>query len=138
MSQGHDRFLRHATPLSRKAALGRIFNVTRESWRLTDDPRIVRPKTLTCLVGQTAADAADGARALAEVFPRYGFHKPSASWWGADASHFHRFIVHVGRLKRPGTAVLVISSLTGLVALRFARRSGRGGASSRPRSHRQS
>jgi hypothetical protein len=121
MPNSHDRFLRHRTPISRSSSLGRVFNVTRETWELTADPRLVRPQTQLVVSGRTASDAADIAREAAEAFARHGFHKPSGSWWGASESAFHRFVVHAGR--RGSTAALVlISGVAGLAAVVFTRR----------------
>jgi hypothetical protein len=112
-----DRFLRRRTGISRKgAALGRVFNVTRETWSLTDDPRATPPATELLVGRRTASDAADLARAAAKAFPRNGFHKPSGAWWGTDEALFHRFVVHSGRRKAAG-AVLLWSGLAGLLAL---------------------
>jgi hypothetical protein len=111
-----ERFLRTRTGLSRKAALGRVFNVTRESWRLTDDPSLVVPEAEQMASRRTASDAADLARQAAVAFARHGFHKPSASWWGADEVRFHRFVVHAGRRPRRGH-VAVASALFGLAAV---------------------
>jgi hypothetical protein len=128
MSKSVDRFLRRRTGLSKKAAaLGRVFDVTRETWSLTDDPRVVAPTTDLLVTRRTASDAADLARAAAEAFPRHGFHKPSGAWWGADEARFHRFVVHAGRRKSAG-ALLVLSSLAGLVALGLLRERRRGRA----------
>jgi hypothetical protein len=123
MSKTNERFLRHATPISRRASLGRVFNVTRESWRLADDPRIVRPQSLLLIGGHTASEAADLARSFAAAYPRHGFHKTSATWWGADDTYFHRFVVHAGRRGR-GPAVLLASGLLGLLAVGAIRRRG--------------
>lgn len=116
-----DRFLQQRTVLSRKAALGRVFSVTRETWRLADDPQRSRPRTETLVSGHTASEAADLAREFAEAEPRHGFHKPSASWWGADDTHFHRFVVHAGR-RRAGAAMMLTSGLLGLAAVALIRR----------------
>lgn len=126
-----DRFLRHRTRLTRRAALGRVFNVTRETWRLTDDPSSVRPASERVVSGRTASEAADLAREMASAFARRGFHKPSSSWWGADETWFHRFVVHPGRRGREG-ALILGSALLGMVAVvvagrRRAKELGRGG-----------
>jgi hypothetical protein len=120
-----DRFLRHAELHREGPTLGRVFAVTRETWALSDDPRQVPPKSELLITWRTAADAADLARAAAEEFPEHGFHKPSASWWGSDGTHFHRFVVHPG-LKR-AQAVLVGAGVLGLagVALLALLRPGR-------------
>lgn len=121
MSKSVDRYLRRQTGLSREgAALGRVFNVTRETWALTDDPSRVKPTAELIVSRRTASDAADLARAAARNLPRHGFHKPSAAWWGVDEGHFHRFVVHAGR-RKSGRAVFLLSSLAGLVALAVLR-----------------
>jgi hypothetical protein len=116
MSNSPDRFLRQKTDISKRSALGRVFNVTRETWRLADDPRTVRPDAEPLVTRRTAADAADLAREAAEAYGRHGFHKPSGSWWAADEAHFHRFVVHAGR-KGPTAALVLVSGLAGLAAL---------------------
>ena len=117
MPKSVDRFLRRRTGISRKAAaLGRVFDVTRETWRLTDDPQIEPPTTDLLVSRRSASDAADLARAAAGALPRHGFHKPSGAWWGADDMLFHRFVVHAGP-RKSGGAILVLSSLAGLIAL---------------------
>jgi hypothetical protein len=115
MPSSLDRFLKHSTGISRKGALGRVFGVSRESWRLTDDPKAVQPDTEAIASGRTASEAADLARQLAAGYPRRGFHKPSGSWWAADDIHFHRFVVHAGR-RRPSLALLLVSGAAGLAA----------------------
>ena len=118
MLNGHDRFLKHRSRLSRRAGLGRVFNVTRESWRSGDDPKTTRPQTVLLLSGRTASEAADLARARAEVLPQHGFDKPSGSWWGADGEQFHRFVVHPGRSRGHTVAVVAGSGLVaGLLAV---------------------
>ena len=131
MLNGHDHFLKHRSRLSRHAALGRVFNVTRESWRHDDDPKATRPQTVLLLSGLAASEAADLARARAEALPHHGFDKPSGSWWGADGEQFHRFVVHPGRRRSHTVAVVAGSGLVaGLfaVALWGRHRSRRGGA----------
>lgn len=120
MAKSLDRFLRHNTAISEKAALGRSFSVTRETWRLTDDPRAVNAKTEVLANRRTASDAADIARAAAATFSRHGFHRPSGSWWGADDARFHRFVVHAAS-RRATAAVVVASGLAGLLALALLR-----------------
>jgi hypothetical protein len=115
MSRPVDRFLRHAAIEPDGPTLGRIFNVTQETWALSDDPRKVAPKRELVASRRTAADAADFAREAAEALPEHGFHKPSGAWWGSDGDRFHRFVVHVGR-GRTG-AVLVGAGLAGVAGL---------------------
>ena len=112
MANPFDRFLRHSTVISRQGALGRDFAVTQETWALTDDPQVTKPKRVTLATRRTAADAADLAREEAKAYPKSGFHKPSRSWWGADDTLFHRFVVHGER--RYGAALLVASGLAGV------------------------
>jgi hypothetical protein len=99
-----------------------VFNVSCETWRLADDPKIVPPQVVRIVSGRTASDAADLARQAAEAHPRHGFHKPSASWWGADETHFHRYVVHVGRRGQTAAGVLLASGLLGVAAYAFSRR----------------
>jgi hypothetical protein len=110
-----DRFLRHATIEPDGPTLGRIFDVTRETWALSDDPKSVKPRRELLASRRTAADAADFAREAAETFPEHGFHKPSGAWWGSEGVHFHRFVVHVG--KRRTGAVLAAAGLVGVAGL---------------------
>ena len=118
MSRRFDRFLRHAPLRAPGASLGRIFAITRETWRLTDDPMTTRPRTELLVSGRTASDAAELARIAAMRFPEHGFHKPSGAWWSADDTHFHRFVVHAGRrLRRPRKAILLGSGLAGAAAM---------------------
>ena len=131
MRNGHDHFLKHRSRLSRRAGLGRVFNVTRESWRVGEDPKATPPQAVLLLSGRTASEAADLARVRAEALPRHGFDKPSGSWWGADEEQFHRFVVHPGRPRARTVAVVAGSGLVaGLfaVALWGRHRSRRGGA----------
>lgn len=121
MPRGIDRFLSQRTRLSKRATLGRVFNVTCETWRLTDDPQEVRPQLEVVATGRTAGEAADIARETAVVFSRHGFHKPSRAWWGADDGYFHRYVVH-GPRPRPFLALFVVSGLAAGAALTLARR----------------
>ena len=95
--------------------MGRVFAVTCETWRLSDDPQKVAPQTELMASRRSAADAADIAREAAEAFSRHGFHKPSASWWAADGTLFHRFVVHGGP-RHGKTALIVGAGLAGIVA----------------------
>lgn len=120
-----NHFLRHGTGLSERASLGRTFDVTRESWRLSDDPNVVCPDTELLTSRQPASDAAELARKAAKSYPRHGFHKASGAWWGADDKGFHRFFMHAAR---PGAsaAVFLMSGLAGTMALAVASYRGRG------------
>lgn len=125
MRNGPEHFLKHRSRLSRHADLGRVFNVTRESWRLRDDPKVTPAKVLALASGRSASEAADLARARAEALPQHGYDKPSGSWWGADDESFHRFVVHPGRRRGQAAAVLAGSGLVaGLVAVALWRRQG--------------
>lgn len=124
MPRGLERFLRHKTPTARRASLGRVFGVTQETWALGDDPRKTAPRAAVLATRRTAADAADIARESAAAFRRHGFHKPSGAWWGADETHFHRFLVH-GPKGRPALALLAVSGLAALAAVALAPRRGR-------------
>lgn len=113
MSRRFDRFLRHFPVHGPAPSLGRVFKVTQESWKLTDDPAKVRPRRQLLVSGHTASDAADFARFSAEAYSDHGFHKPSGAWWASDGVDFHRFAVHTGR-RGPTTAVVLATSLAGL------------------------
>lgn len=123
MAADLDRFLRHRTVVSGRQALGRVYQVLQESWPLQADPRLVRARVQVVASRRTASEAADLAREAAVAFRRHGFHKPSAAWWGADETTFHRFRVS-GR--RPGgrtaLTLVLLSGLTGLAALSLSRR----------------
>lgn len=97
-------------------ALGRVFNVTRETWRLSDDPKLTSPKVELLVTSRTASDAADFARRAAFDYKRHGFHKPSGAWWGADAEQIHRIVVHAGRrrfvARRLGFALVGVAVLS--------------------------
>ena len=125
MSASFDRFLNARRQVSRKASLGRAFTVTRQSWRLTDDPRTTPPDVEVLATRRTASEAADLAREAAWGFKRYGFHKPSGAWWGADAETFHRFVVRPS--SRATAGALAAVALAGVAALALStRKSGRG------------
>ena len=89
---------------SSRPALGRNFVVVRETWRITDDPAVVRPRETVLISGRSAAEAADFGRGLAGRFSRHGFHKATRRWWGSDGAYFHRFSV---RTARRGLAALL-------------------------------
>jgi hypothetical protein len=78
---------------SSRAALGRNFVVVRETWRIIDDPAVVRPSEQVLSTGRSAAEAADVGRKFAICFSRHGFHKASRRWWATDGAHFHRYSV---------------------------------------------
>lgn len=126
MSRRFDRFLQHLPTMSSRAALGRVFNVTQESWKLTDDPSKVRPRRERLITGHTASEAADFARFTASAFSEHGFHKPSGAWWASDGANFYRFVVHTGT-RGPATAIAVASGLGALAFTLFQlqRRSAR-------------
>ena len=113
MSRRFDRFLRHLPATSLRPSLGRAFNVTQESWKLSDDPAKVRPRRERLITGHTASEAADFARFTAESFAEHGFHKPSGAWWASNGTDFHRYVVHTGR-RGPSTALIVVSGVGGL------------------------
>ena len=120
MSASFDRFLNARHSLARKASLGRAFTVTRQSWRLTDDPRVTPPEVEVLATRRTASEAADLAREAAWEFKRYGFHKPSGAWWGADAETFHRFLVRPG--SRAPFAAVAAMTVAGVAAVALSRR----------------
>jgi hypothetical protein len=127
MRSPFDRFLRHSTVVSRKGALGRDFAVTQESWALTDDPAVVKPRRRLLASRKTASEAADLARDAVKGYRQSGYHKPSRAWWAADEGQFHRFLVHADR--RPGAALLLASGLAGVaIALIHQRNRGRKGS----------
>jgi hypothetical protein len=120
MSVSFDRFLNARHRLSKKASLGRAFTVTRQSWRLADDPRITAPDVEVMATRRSASEAADLAREAAWGFKRYGFHKPSGAWWGADADNFHRFMVRPS--SRATAGALAAVALAGVAAVALSRR----------------
>ena len=123
MSASIDRFLNARHRQSRKTSLGRAFTVTRQSWRLSDDPRDTPPEVEIMATKRSASEAADLAREAAWSFKRYGFHKPSGAWWGADGEMFHRFMI--GPSSRGTTGALLAVALAGVAALAISQsRSG--------------
>jgi hypothetical protein len=122
MSASFDRFLNARHKLSHKASLGRAFTVTRQSWRLTEDPRITAPEVEVLATRRTASEAADLAREAAWTFKRFGFHKPSGAWWGADSETFHRFLVRPS--SRATAGALAAVALAGIAAVAISRRKG--------------
>ena len=127
MSASFDRFLNARHRQSRKASLGRAFTVSRQSWRLADDPRETEPEVEIVATRRTASEAADLAREAAWSFSRNGFHKPSGAWWGADGEMFHRFMVRPSSRATTGAAILAVA-LAGVAAVAISqRKSGRGG-----------
>ena len=119
----HDRFLNSRSRIQPYAPLGRVFSVVKETWRLKDDPKKVRPKVELLTAHRSASDAADFAREAAEDQPQHGFHKASGAWWGSDGQDFHRFAITT---RRPAGWVAVVLPLAlGVAAtLVFSRRSG--------------
>jgi len=120
MTKSLDRFLGPKAAIESTQTLGRIFNVTRETWRLSDDPATQPPQMELIVGARTASEAADLAREAAAQFPRHGFHKPSGAWWAADGQEFHRFVVHVGRRGAGAAAPLAILAVAGVAALGLA------------------
>ena len=117
MTKSLDRFLGPNAAIETSATLGRIFNVTQETWLLSEDPKATAPRRDLMIAAHTASEAADLAREAAEGFERHGFHKPSGAWWGADETHFHRFVVHTGR-RGGGTALpLAMLAVAGVAAV---------------------
>ena len=112
MRSPFDRFLRHSTVISKTGGLGRDFGVTRETWALSDDPAVKKPRREALATHRTASDAADLARNAAKANATHGFHQPSGAWWAADDRSFHRFVVHPDR--HYGRTVLIASGLLGL------------------------
>jgi len=120
MSASFDRFLNARHRQSRKTSLGRAFTVTRQSWRLSDDPRETPPDVEVMATKRSASEAADLARQAAWGFKRYGFHKPSGAWWGADAESFHRFLIRSDSAAAAGA--LAALTLAGVAAFALSRR----------------
>jgi hypothetical protein len=126
MRSPFDRFLRHSTVISSQGALGRDFAVTEETWALSDDPKVTRPRRRLLASRKTASEAADLARDFAKAFKQNGFHKPSRAWWAADEGEFHRYVVHADR--RRGAALFIASGLAGVaIAVLHQRNRGRKG-----------
>ena len=121
MSASFDRFLNARHRQSRKASLGRAFTVSRQSWRLSDDPREIEPEVEILATKRSASEAADLAREAAWSFKRYGFHKPSGAWWGADAEMFHRFVVRPSGRATTGAALLAVA-VAGVAAVALTQR----------------
>lgn len=124
MSASFDRYLNARHRQSRKTSLGRAFTVTRQSWRLADDPRETPPEVEVMATKRSASEAADLAREAAWSFKRYGFHKPSGAWWGADGEMFHRFMV--GPTARATTGALLAVAVAGLAAVAISQRKSGG------------
>jgi len=124
MSASFDRFLNARHRQSRKTSLGRAFTVTRQSWRLSDDPRETPPDVEVMATKRSASEAADLARQAAWGFKRYGFHKPSGAWWAADGEMFHRFMVGPNA-RATGGAILAVA-LAGLAAVAISQRKSGG------------
>jgi hypothetical protein len=68
MPRGLERFLNHRTAASRRTSLGRVVSVTRETWKLSDDPKAVAPKVQVVATRRSAADAADAWENLTHPF----------------------------------------------------------------------
>jgi hypothetical protein len=118
MARRFEQFLRRFPVRAPGPMLGRAFSVTRETWKVTDDPTKVRPRRLVLTANHTASEAADFARFTAESFEEHGFHKPSGAWWASDGTDFHRYAVHAGR-RGPSAAVLITSGVAGLALAAF-------------------
>ena len=73
---------------------------------------------------RSASEAADLAREAAWSFKRYGFHKPSGAWWGADGEMFHRFMV--APHSRGATGALLAVALAGVAAVAISQRKSGG------------
>ncbi|MFI4967057.1 MAG: hypothetical protein ACHP9T_17030 [Caulobacterales bacterium] len=120
MTTSLDRFLGPNAAVATTQSLGRIFNVTRETWLLTDDPKAKPPQLELMVAARTASEAADLARDAAAEFSRHGFHKPSGAWWAADNKRFHRFVVHTGRRRGATGLPLAVLAVAGVAALGLA------------------
>ena len=108
-------FLRARLPRHSVADLGRVFKVVQQTWRATDDPRRVRPRSRALVRRRTASDAADLARAAASAYADQGFDKSTGVWWGADSERFHRFVV-AGRRGHP-FAALAFAAVAAAIAV---------------------
>ena len=117
MATSLDRFLGPNAAIETSSPLGRIFNVTRETWLLSDDPKVKPPQLELIAASRTASEAADLARDAAADFARHGFHKESGAWWGADDGQFHRFVVHTGRRDKSQAWPLAAAALGGVALL---------------------
>ena len=62
---------------------------------------------------RSASEAADLAREAAQSFPKWGFHKPTRAWWGADGGQIHRFHVAEAHAKA-GLTIAVAATLAGV------------------------
>jgi hypothetical protein len=103
--------------------LGRVFEVVRETWHLSADPRATPPTCELVASDRSASDAADLARRAAGAHSRHGFHKPSRAWWAVSGAEFHRFVV---RPRRRAPSILVVGlGIAGLAALTTFGLSGR-------------
>jgi hypothetical protein len=121
MSASFDRFLNAKHRQTRKASLGRAFSVVQQTWKLSDDPRVKPPQVEVLATRRTASEAADLAREAAWSFKRYGFHKPSGAWWGADADTFHRFVIRPGSQAMKSGALAALT-LAGIAVFTLSRR----------------
>lgn len=120
-----EHFLRHGPVIRPQGAYGRAFSVSVQTWRLSDDPQAVKPRTEVLVTDKTAADAADFVRMAASLHPEHGFHKPSGAWWASDGEHFHRFVIQGGRRHGAAAALLIASGVAGLAAAYLHRRTRR-------------
>lgn len=102
----HDQFLNSRSRIEPYAPLGRVFSVIKETWRLQDDPKTVKPAVQLLTAQRSASDAADFARDVASDLAQHGFHKASGAWWGSDGQEFHRFVITARRPAGWGLAVL--------------------------------
>lgn len=95
--------------------LGRVFEVVRETWDLSADPRATPPSCELVAADRSASDAADLARRAAGAHSRHGFHKATSAWWAVSGDKFHRFVV---RPRRRAPPILVVGlGIAGLAAL---------------------
>ena len=125
MSASFDRYLNARHRQSRKTSLGRAFTVSRQSWRLADDPRETPPEVEVLATKRSASEAADLAREAAWSFKHNGFHKPSGAWWGADGEMFHRFLVRPS--SRATAGALLAVAVAGVAAVAISQRKSGGG-----------
>jgi hypothetical protein len=111
---------RRGADIAKGAALGRIYRVIRETWRLKDDPELISPAVEVVASRRSAAEAADLAREAAARFKRRGYHKPSRAWWASDGKSLHRFRVEAPSPPK-GLTVALASAAAGLLVVTAAR-----------------